>query len=75
VYNGLHSLDFSFWYDRRPLWDIGMITLCLGGFASSGIGLLLAVKRVRRGVTRTARSLVVVPPASEPRNVASGSTQ
>jgi uncharacterized iron-regulated membrane protein len=75
LYNGLHSLDFSFWYDRRPLWDIGMITLCLGGFASSGIGLLLAVKRVRRGVTRTARSLVVVPPASEPRNVASGSTQ
>ena len=27
LYNGLHSLDFSFWYDRRPLWDIGMIAL------------------------------------------------
>ena len=38
LYNGLHSLDFAFWYDRRPLWDIGMIALCLGGLASSGIG-------------------------------------
>src|SRR5690606_40756074 len=30
LYNGLHSLDFSFWYDKRPLWDIGMIVLSLG---------------------------------------------
>ena len=30
LYNGLHSLDFGFWYDRRPLWDIGMILLELG---------------------------------------------
>ena len=30
LYNGLHSLDFAFWYNS-PLWDIGMITLCLGG--------------------------------------------
>ena len=30
LYNGLHSLDFGFWYDRRPLWDIGMILLSLG---------------------------------------------
>ena len=31
LYNGLHSLDFGFWYDKRPLWDIGMIALSLGG--------------------------------------------
>lgn len=31
LYNGLHSLDFSFWYDKRPLWDIGMLTLLGGG--------------------------------------------
>ena len=30
LYNGLHSLDFGFWYDRRPLWDIGMILLSRG---------------------------------------------
>ena len=50
LYSGLHDLDFSFWYDRRPLWDIGVITLCLGGLASSGIGLFLGIKRLRRGV-------------------------
>ncbi len=48
LFNGLHSLDFSFWYHRRPLWDIGMILLSLGGFASSGIGLWVGIKRVRR---------------------------
>jgi hypothetical protein len=25
LYNGLHSLDYSVWSDKRPLWDIGMI--------------------------------------------------
>lgn len=48
LYNGLHSLDFGFWYDRRPLWDIGMIVLCLGALATSSIGLWLGVKRLRR---------------------------
>lgn len=23
LFKGLHSLDFAFWYTRRPLWDIG----------------------------------------------------
>ena len=48
LYNGLHSLDFSFWYNRRPLWDVGMITLCLGGLLSSGVGFLLSLKRLIR---------------------------
>src|SRR4029450_13900116 len=39
LFNGLHSLDFSFWYNRRPLWDIGMILLSLGGIASRVSGL------------------------------------
>jgi hypothetical protein len=54
LYNGLHSLDFSFWYDRRPLWDIGMILLSLGALATSLIGLYLGVKRLRRDVGRIA---------------------
>ena len=41
ISHGFHSLDFPFWYDRRPLWDVGVITLILGGTASSGIGLWL----------------------------------
>jgi hypothetical protein len=65
LYNGLHSLDFSFWYDQRPLWDIGMIALCLGGLASSGIGLFMGIKRMRRAATRTAKVWVAAP-APEP---------
>ncbi|MDE2903360.1 MAG: hypothetical protein OXP73_10075, partial [Chloroflexota bacterium] len=52
LFNGLHSLDFAFWYDRRPLWDIGVIALSIGGLASSGIGLWLGCGRIRRAVGR-----------------------
>jgi hypothetical protein len=50
LYNGLHSLDFSFWYYRRPLWDVGMIVLSLGGLTTSAIGLYLGLKRIVRGL-------------------------
>lgn len=48
LYNGLHSLDFGFWYSRRPLWDVGMILLSLGALATSAIGFWLGLKRLRR---------------------------
>jgi hypothetical protein len=48
LYHGFHSLDFGFWYYQRPLWDVGVITLILGGTASSAIGLWLGLKRVFR---------------------------
>jgi hypothetical protein len=48
-YNGLHSLDFAFWY-RSWTWDVGMILLCLGGLASSTIGTVLGFGRVARAV-------------------------
>jgi hypothetical protein len=50
LYNGFHSLDFSFWYYNRPLWDAVVILLSLGGMAVSGIGLVMGIKRVRRAV-------------------------
>jgi hypothetical protein len=52
LFNGLHSLDFAFWWDRRPLWDFGMIVLSLGALVSSGIGMYLGIRRVRRDVAR-----------------------
>jgi hypothetical protein len=55
LYNGLHSLDFEFWYDRRPLWDIGMIVLSLGGLTTSVLGLTMGIKRLRRGTRRAVR--------------------
>lgn len=52
LFNGLHSLDFGFWYDKRPLWDIVVITLSLGGLMTSGIGMVLGIRRMRRAVSR-----------------------
>lgn len=49
LYHGLHSLDFPFWYSHRPLWDIGVIALCLGGAMLSGLGVYLGFKRLSRG--------------------------
>jgi uncharacterized iron-regulated membrane protein len=57
AYNGLHSLDFSFWYYSRA-WDVGMIALLLGCLASSCMGLVMGIRRVRRGTVRVAKSLV-----------------
>ena len=54
LFNGLHSLDFAFWWERRPLWDIGLIALSLGALASSGIGMYLGIRRVRRDLGRLA---------------------
>jgi hypothetical protein len=52
LFNGLHSLDFAFWYDRRPAWDIGMILLSLGALATSAVGMYLGIKRLRRDAAR-----------------------
>ncbi len=48
VYHGFHSLDFGFWYAKRPLWDIGVILLSLGGATSSAIGLFVGLRRLAR---------------------------
>jgi hypothetical protein len=57
LYNGLHSLDFGFWYGRRPLWDIGTIALCLGALTTSVIGFVFGVQRIRLDFKRAARRL------------------
>lgn len=55
LYQGFHSLDFPFLYYRRPLWDIVVITLSLGGVALSATTMapawrrLMNVRLVRRG--------------------------
>ncbi len=45
IYHGFHSLDFGFWYGSRPLWDIGIITLSLGGTMLSVIGVVIGYRR------------------------------
>ena len=70
LYNGLHSLDFSFWYYRRPLWDVGMILISLGGLATSSIGFFFGFKRGLRGLGR----LVSIGPRRAPAPLPSSPT-
>ncbi len=56
LYQGLHSLDFPSLYYKRPLWDIVVIGLSIGGLALSATTLLPAWRRLRRhlrGLVRT----------------------
>ena len=64
LYNGLHSLDFAFWYSRRPLWDIGMIVLLLGGLATSAIGAFLGGRRIVRASRNAVASVSGPAPAT-----------
>ena len=48
LYHGLHSLDFSFLAYKRPLWDIVVWLLMLGGTLVSVTGLVLTGKWLRR---------------------------
>lgn len=46
--DGLHGFDYPFLTYRRPLWDIIVLPLLLGGAASALTGAWLLVRRVRR---------------------------
>ncbi len=48
IYHGFHSLDFNFWYYNGKVWRIAMVTLNAGGAILSGIGFVLAIRRLRR---------------------------
>jgi hypothetical protein len=60
AYHGLHSLDFPWLYNYRPLWDIVVITFMVGGTALCVTSLVLAW----RVLGRTLRGLL---PAGAPR--------
>ncbi|PKK37105.1 hypothetical protein BWI96_07005 [Siphonobacter sp. SORGH_AS_0500] len=57
LYHGLHSLDFSFLFYRRPLWDITLIALLLGGMAASSTGLVLTCKWLKRKISKARKAL------------------
>jgi hypothetical protein len=48
LYRGLHSLDLPWLYKYRPLWDIVVITLMLGGTAVCMTSLMLAWRVLAR---------------------------
>ena len=65
LYNGLHSLDFAFWYHQRPLWDIGVILLLLGGLGTSLIGLYFGLRRLKHDIAALVRKLKGIPALEE----------
>ena len=48
LYHGFHSLDFPFLYYKRPLWDVVVILLSIGGVAISVTSALPAWRRLVR---------------------------
>ena len=56
LYHGFHSLDFPFLYYKRPLWDIVVIVLSLGGIVLSATTIGASWRRVKRKITSAARS-------------------
>jgi len=62
LYHGLHSLDFPWLYNHRPLWDIVVMTFMLGGTALSLTSILLAGRVLRRKLTKNRSSLDISHP-------------
>ena len=60
LYHGLHSLDFPWLYKHRPLWDIVVLTLLIGGNALCATSLVLAWRVLARKVKgyRSGRRIV-----------------
>ena len=61
LFHGFHSLDFPFLYYKRPLWDIVVIVLSLGGIALSVTTALPAWRRLKRHARAVAHG--ALPPA------------
>ena len=61
LYHGLHSLDFPWLYNYRPLWDIVVIALMLGGTAVCVTSLVLTWRVLVRKVSSLVRTRVTTP--------------
>jgi hypothetical protein len=55
LYHGLHSLNFPWLYKYRPLWDIVVISLMLGGTALCATSLVLTWRVIARKLVSVAR--------------------
>ena len=61
LYHGLHSLDFPWLYNYRPLWDIVVITLMFGGTALCVTTLVLTWRVLKRKVAAVVRTRFNTP--------------
>jgi len=56
LYNGLHSLDFSFLTRRGVTWDVTVIVLCCAGFGFASTAVVVGWRRVARARHHAANS-------------------
>ena len=61
LYHGLHSLDFPWLYKYRPLWDIVVISLMLGGTALCVTSLVLTWRVLARKMAVIIRARIDLP--------------
>jgi hypothetical protein len=61
LYHGLHSLDFPWLYNYRPLWDLVVITLMLGGTAICVTSLVLTWRVLARKLNALVRAHFKTP--------------
>jgi hypothetical protein len=65
LYNGLHKFDFPvIYYGPRPLWDIVVIVLSIGGLVLSSTTLLPGFRRLHRHARRLFRHGRYVEPVA-----------
>jgi hypothetical protein len=51
LFSGLHRLDFAAWLRMRPIWDLIVVALLLGGIGLTATGSYLALSRIKRDLT------------------------
>jgi hypothetical protein len=65
LYHGLHSFDFPWLYNYRPLWDIVVIAFMVGGTALCVTSLILAWRVLGRKLARWSTGIARDPRLSE----------
>jgi hypothetical protein len=61
LYHGLHSLDFPWLYNYRPLWDIVVIGLMLGGTALCVTSIVMTWRVLTRKIAGLVRARFIQP--------------
>jgi len=61
LYHGLHSLNFPWLYNHRPLWDIVVITFMICGTALSMTSLILAWRAIGKKLRQLAGNRQRIP--------------
>ena len=64
LYHGLHSLDFPWLYKHRPLWDIVVILLMLGGTTVCVTSLVLTWRALKRKLAPLLPAVTIFKPAA-----------